>query len=149
MTLHLLPLQLLHRQRLHLHHALLLLQHRLLLLQVLSLPVGREALRLLAVDLHRNVLQVVRLRHLRRAERSRARVHHLLHVVRRQRRCEALQLRIRQQRQRCVRILVLVRLEDVDLLQQRLLPLLLRLLLALHLLRHEGQCPPKPDSGSP
>ena len=40
-------------------------------------------------------------------------------------------------------------LEDVDLLQQRLLPLLLRLLLALRLLRHEGQCPLKPDSGSP
>ena len=65
---------------------------------------------------------------------SRVRVHHLLHVVRRQRRREALQLGVRQQRQRCVRRLVLLGLEDVDLLQEGLLTLLLRLLLAMRLL---------------
>ena len=99
-TLHLFFFHLLHCQRLHLHHALLLLHHSLLLLQVLSLPVSRETFRLLAVDFHRNVLQMIRLGHLRCTETSHVRIHHLLHVVCRQRGCEALQFGIRQQSQR-------------------------------------------------
>ena len=128
----LLTIQLLHYNHLHFAYTFLILHQFLLLPDIFSLPVGREAFWSVAVDLHRDVLQMVLRRHTFGSHGAIG--NHLLDVVLSERRRNSGQFWVRQDDIRR-RIHVLFALfEDVDLLQEGILPLFFLLLLLLLLL---------------
>ena len=116
------------------------------LLHLLSLPVSRETIWFLTVNFHRIVFQMILLGHLRCAEPFHVRVHHLLHAVFRQFRCEAFQFRVRWSQRRIG--IILLRFEDVDLLQTCLLSFFHRFYITRHMLHHHRSNAAKPFSGS-
>ena len=124
----------LHRLLLHLHHSCLLLHHHFLLLHILSLPEGGESLRLLSIDFHRDIPQVILFRDGRHCWHSIGR-HHILQIIGGKSGSHSLQLGICQQNTLSTTVCLLCCLENVDLLKECFLTLFLCLFFLSFLLQ--------------